>query len=62
MAPEIFQHSYDEKCDIWSSGVILYVMLSGNPPFYNKDQKKMIKKIQKGNPSFSHPIWKEISN
>ena len=33
LAPEIFYKNYNNKCDIWSAGVILYTMLSGRPPF-----------------------------
>jgi calcium-dependent protein kinase len=38
MAPEVFDHSYDQKCDVWSCGVIMYVLLCGYFPFKGKNE------------------------
>lgn len=49
MAPEIFNESqYDEKCDVWSLGVIMYVLLTGQPPFYGNDDYQIIERVKKG--------------
>lgn len=48
IAPEILEGEYTEAVDNWSLGVILYIMLSGSPPFYGKDNKEILKAVQKG--------------
>lgn len=45
-APEIFvQNVYDEKVDIWSAGIVLYMMLSGHQPFFEPNVAKLVHKI-----------------
>ena len=41
VAPEVITGNYDQRCDYWSIGAMMYVMLSGKPPFYAKQQRKI---------------------
>lgn len=52
MAPEVFKHSYTEKCDIWSAGVMLFIMLCGYPPFYAENREDIKRKIIEGKVEF----------
>jgi len=48
MAPEVLRRNYNEKCDIWSCGVILYILLSGTPPFNGRTDAEIQKSILNG--------------
>lgn len=52
IAPEVLQKNYDEKCDIWSCGVILYILLAGYPPFNGRTEQDIFNKILKGKITF----------
>ena len=48
MAPEIIRRKYDEKCDLWSIGVIMYILLTGRPPFDGNDDDEILENVKKG--------------
>jgi len=62
VAPEILRgDSYGAEVDIWSMGVVCYVLLAGYPPFYDDDTKKLYRKIRSGNYQFHPEHWDLIS-
>lgn len=58
IAPEVLKKNYDEKCDIWSCGIILHILLCGYPPFRGKHEKEILEKVEIGYFSLSGPEWK----
>lgn len=61
IAPEILAGQYTEECDLWSAGVLLYIMLGGSAPFTGRAKHEIFNSIQRGEYSFSSKCWSEIS-
>jgi calcium-dependent protein kinase len=61
VAPEILAGTYTEKCDIWSIGVILYILLSGDPPFNGSSDAIIYSKIKKLDFCYPANKWNNIS-
>jgi len=57
MAPEVLDRRYDSKCDVWSLGVILFVLIAGYPPFAGENDDEIIGNIVKNAPAYDTPQW-----
>jgi serine/threonine protein kinase len=63
MAPEIINgDTYGDRVDIWSTGILTYIMLCGYPPFHAKGRAALFKKILESEPDFKGKCWKNISD
>ena len=62
IAPEVLKERYDEKCDVWSCGIILYILLCGYPPFNGNTNVEIFHAIQNQNPIFTGEEWEDITS
>ena len=62
IAPEVLKERYDEKCDVWSCGVILFILLCGYPPFNGNTNVDIFHAIQNQNPIFGGEEWEDITS
>lgn len=46
IAPEVLQLDYDERCDIWSAGVMLYILVTAAPPFDGENDKQIMENVK----------------
>lgn len=62
IAPEVLFEKYDEKCDIWSCGIIMYIMLCGYPPFNGENDDEILGKIKIGKFTFPEEEWDNVTD
>ena len=61
IAPEVLSRNYTELCDLWSCGVIMYILLTGRPPFNGSNEEEIMKKIKEGSYDLKKYPWGAIS-
>ncbi|XP_051118367.1 calcium-dependent protein kinase 24-like [Andrographis paniculata] len=61
MAPEVLRRNYGPECDVWSIGVILYILLCGVPPFWAEAEEGIARAIVRGRIDFRRDPWPKIS-
>ncbi len=58
---QVLRRKYGKECDIWSCGVILYILLCGVPPFYGENEKQIFDMVMQGRLDFETEPWPKVS-
>ena len=62
LAPEVIEGTYSEKCDVWSVGVIMYILLCGEPPFNAATDEEVVELIKQGEFEMEGEHWDHVTD
>lgn len=61
VAPQVIRKNYTRSCDVWSCGVVLFVLLSGRLPFFGGSDPEVLAKVRRGNVHYDEGLWSGVT-